>query len=74
MQFPQKTPIKTVHFGAEDYPDDKAAPHDATRQQRFIERHKTSEDWTDGMAVGALSSYILCEYLALSTPINRYYK
>ena len=49
--------------------------HRTTRETKEIYRsHKTSEDWTDGMAVGALSSYILCEYLALSTPINRYYK
>ena len=56
-----KTPIKTVHFGAAGYADYTIAPHDEDKKARHIKRHKVVENWNDYTTAGALSSYILWE-------------
>ena len=52
-------PIKNVHVRVEGYPGYSVAPHDKYRETKCIERHKSSEDWTDYMSVGALSRYMI---------------
>lgn len=40
-----KVKNKTIHFGAKDY-SDYTIHKDVGRKQRYIQRHKTNEDWT----------------------------
>ena len=50
--------IKTTHFGCagmSDYTKHK----DRARKQRYMNRHKATEDWSKPMSAGALSRYIL---------------
>ena len=54
--------IKTVHVGAEGYPDYTVAPHDTYRRTRYIERHQSSKDWTAYMSSGALSRCNVWKY------------
>ena len=69
-----RRPYRTVHCRVECYLGYTVAPHDKERRKRDIERHEISEDWVDGMPVGALSRYVLWEYVARNAAINRYYK
>ena len=69
-----KTRINTIHFGAEKYPDYTAAPNVKEGRKRYIEPHKTNQDWTDGLTAGALSRYILWEYSVVNTASSRYFK
>ena len=50
--------IKTLHFGAIGY-SDYTIHHDEARRQRYIDRHRKSEDWNNPMTAGTLSLYIL---------------
>ena len=50
--------IKTTHFGAagmSDYTKHK----DPARKQRYMNRHRATEDWSKPMTAGALSRFIL---------------
>ena len=40
-----KTPIKTIHFGATSSPDYTEAPHDEERRSTYIHIHKEKREW-----------------------------
>jgi len=50
--------VHQVKFGAKDY-SDFTIHRDPDRKRRYILRHKTNEDWTNPLAPGTLSRYIL---------------
>lgn len=63
--------IKTTHFGAagmSDYTKHK----DPARKQRYMNRHKATEDWQKPMSAGALSRYILWNKPTLRASISDY--
>ena len=65
--------IKTTHFwcaGMSDYTKHK----DRARKQRYMNRHKATEDWTNPMSAGALSRYILWNKPTLRASIQDYKK
>jgi hypothetical protein len=50
--------IKQTHFGAKGM-SDYTKHKDSKRKQRYINRHKSRENWRDPTSAGALSRYIL---------------
>lgn len=63
--------VKTTHFGAagmSDYTKHK----DPARKQRYINRHKTNENWNNYMSAGSLSRYILWGETTLRASIQKY--
>lgn len=63
--------IKTTHFGCagmSDYTKHK----DPARKQRYMNRHKATEDWSKPMSAGALSRYILWNKPSLKASIQDY--
>jgi hypothetical protein len=63
--------VKTTHFGAagmSDYTKHK----DPARKQRYINRHKTNENWDNYMSAGSLSRYILWGEPTLRSSIQKY--
>lgn len=63
--------IKTTHFGCagmSDYTKHK----DPARKQRYMNRHKATEDWSKPMSAGALSRYILWNKPTLKASISDY--
>lgn len=65
--------VKTIHFGAEGY-SDYTIHKDEARKQRYIDRHKNSEDWNNPMTAGTLALYILWNKPTLSASISDYKK
>jgi hypothetical protein len=49
---------KTIHFGDRRY-GDYTQHHDKARRERYLQRHKAREDWTQPDTAGTLSAYIL---------------
>jgi hypothetical protein len=65
--------IKTTHFGAagmSDYTKHK----DPARKQRYMNRHRATEDWQKPMTAGALSRFILWNKPSLKASISDYKK
>ena len=65
--------IKTTHFGAagmSDYTKHK----DPARKQRYMNRHRATEDWSKPMTAGALSRFILWNKPSLKASISDYKK
>ncbi len=50
--------IKKTHFGAKGM-SDYTKHKDKQRKSRYIQRHKSRENWRDPTSAGALSRYIL---------------
>ena len=50
--------IKQTHFGAKGM-SDYTKHKDKQRKSRYIQRHKSRENWRDPTSAGALSRYIL---------------
>ena len=50
--------VKTTQFGARGY-SDFTKHKDPARKQRYINRHRSRENWKDPTSAGALSLYIL---------------
>ena len=65
--------VKTIHFGQEGA-SDYTIHHDEARRQRYIDRHKKSEDWNNPMTAGSLSLYILWTEKTLGSAIAKYKK
>lgn len=65
--------VKTIHFGADGY-SDYTIHKDEERRQRYIDRHKSSEDWDNPMTAGTLALYILWNKPTLSASIADYKK
>ncbi len=49
---------KTIHFGAQGA-SDFTLHKDEARKQRYIERHRKNEDWTDPKTAGFYAKHIL---------------
>jgi hypothetical protein len=66
--------IKTSQFGMEGsstYIDHK----DKKLRSRYIDRHRTNENWNDPQSAGALSRYLLWgDSTSLNTNIKKYKK
>lgn len=63
--------IKTTHFGASGY-SDYTIHKDDERKQRYINRHKKNENWSDYKSAGSLSRYILWNKKSLRASITDY--
>lgn len=65
--------IKTTHFGAagmSDYTKHK----NKSRKKRYMNRHRTRENWNNPMSAGALSRWILWNKPTLKASIDDYKK
>ena len=65
--------VRTVHFGQEGA-SDYTIHHDEARRQRYIDRHRRSEDWGNYMSAGSLSMNILWSEKTLGNAIAKYKK
>jgi hypothetical protein len=63
--------VKTIHFGAVGY-SDYTIHRDEARRQRYIDRHRSSEDWKNPMTAGTLALYILWNKPTISDSIADY--
>tara|TARA_R110002020_G_scaffold31156_6_gene97510 strand:- start:1114 stop:1443 length:330 start_codon:yes stop_codon:yes gene_type:complete len=77
---------KTISFGAKTYRDytlinnkdssfylEKKADRDVVKE-RYIQRHKKREDWSDPMKAGTLSRFLLWNRKTLKASITDYKK
>jgi hypothetical protein len=62
---------KSVDFGASGY-QHYSMHKDPERKQRYIDRHKSRENWRDPTTAGALSRYILWNKTTLRASISDY--
>ena len=65
--------IKTTHFGSagmSDYTKHK----DDERKQRYLDRHRANENWSDYKSAGSLSKNILWNKTSISASYNDYLK
>ena len=64
---------KTKHtdFGAKGM-DDYTITKDKEQQQRYINRHRSAENWSKPDSAGALSRYVLWSATTLSEGIQNY--
>ena len=63
--------VKTTHFGSagmSDYTKNK----DPERKQRYLDRHRSNENWNDKFSAGSLARYILWNKTSLSASIANY--
>ena len=60
---------KKIYFGAAGY-SDFTIHKDEERKQRYINRHKTHEDWGDIETAGALSRWLLWNKTTLQASIK----
>ena len=65
--------IKTIHFGAAGM-SDYTIHKDDKRKQRYLNRHKNNENWSNPMSAGALSRWILWNKKSLRASINDFKK
>ena len=63
--------VKTIHFGAVGF-SDYTIHRDEARRQRYIDRHRSSEDWKNPMTAGTLALYILWNKPTISASITDY--
>ncbi len=69
----ERKKIKTTHFGATGY-EDYTTHGDEERKRRYLDRHKSSENWADYKSAGSLSRYILWSKPSVSASYNAYLK
>lgn len=62
---------KTIHFGAANM-DDFTITKDKEQQQRYLNRHRSAENWNKPDSAGALSRYVLWSATTLSEGIANY--
>jgi len=65
--------IKSVSFGDVNY-QDYTQHNDLQRKQNYIQRHKSSENWSDPMTAGALSYHLLWSKPTLSASYTAFRK
>lgn len=65
--------VKTTQFGAKGY-SDFSIHKDPKRKQRYLDRHRDREDWSDYMSAGSLSRYILWNKPTIKASITDYKK
>jgi 2,3-bisphosphoglycerate-independent phosphoglycerate mutase len=64
---------KIVHFGSKGM-SDFTIHKDPDRKKRYLQRHKTNENWNKPKTAGALSRWILWNKTSLRDSINHYKK
>lgn len=64
---------KVTHFGATGY-EDFTIHKDVARRQRYLDRHKNKEEWSDPTTAGALSRWILWNKPTLAASIADFKK
>jgi hypothetical protein len=64
---------KTIHFGAKGM-SDYTIHKDDERKKRYINRHKSNENWNNPKTAGALSRWILWNKPSLRASITSYKK
>lgn len=62
---------KRISFGAKGYKD-FTQHHDPLRRERYLDRHRTRENWRDPMTAGALSRWILWNTQSIATNVRRF--
>ena len=60
---------KTVSFGAKGY-SDFTQNQDPARKQRYLNRHKTRENWNDPTTAGSLSKNVLWNKQSITASIK----
>lgn len=65
--------IKQVHFGAKNY-SDYTIHKDPQRKSRYMNRHKSRENWNKPDTPGALSRWVLWNKPTLRASISDYKK
>ena len=68
-----KFKTKTIHFGSAGM-SDFTKHKDKERKQRYLDRHKKNENWSDPTTAGALSRWILWNKPTLRGSIADYKK
>jgi hypothetical protein len=71
--FEDQEKTKHVPFGAKGY-EDYTMHKNPLRQQNYLRRHRTNEDWSNYMSAGSLSRYILWETPSLQKNIQLFKK
>lgn len=64
---------KVVHFGSAGM-SDYTIHKDEERKERYIQRHKSRENWNNPISAGALSRFILWNKPTLEESIKDYIK
>ena len=67
---------KTVSFGSSQH-SDFTKHKDPERKQRYLNRHKTREDWNNPTTAGALSKFVLWNKPTISASVkdmNKHFK
>ena len=62
---------KTTHFGAANY-SDYTIHKDPQRKKRYLNRHRSNENWNDPTTAGALSRWVLWNKPTLRDSIKDY--
>lgn len=70
--------IKQTHFGAKGYQNyggvGKSRHTSKERKKRYIQRHKSRENWSDPTTAGALSRYVLWNKPSFRESVTDYKK
>ena len=61
---------KTISFGATGY-SDFTKHKDEERKQKYIDRHKKNEDWTDFNTAGFWARWLIWEEKTIPEAINK---
>lgn len=69
----ERKKIATTSFGAAGY-EDYTTHGDEERKQRYIDRHKTRENFADYKSAGSLARYILWNKPSVAASYNDYLK
>ena len=62
---------KTVHFGSRGM-DDFTITKDKEQQQRYLNRHRSAENWNKADSAGALSRWVLWSATSRAQGIKNY--
>ena len=62
---------KTIHFGSRGM-DDYTITKDKEQMERYLNRHRSSENWSKADSAGALSRYVLWSATSLEQGIRNY--
>ena len=65
--------IKTTHFGQANA-DDFTKTGDEAQKQRYLNRHRKNENWSDYKTAGSLARWVLWNKTSLSSSIADYKK
>jgi hypothetical protein len=66
--------IHKIKFGAHGYDDFTLSPKNTKKKEAYILRHRVREDWTDPIARGTLSRFILWNKPSLKDSLIDYLK